>query len=153
MEADLKNIDGLDELHLEWTSDSGNVRNKTNEEMQVLKWLKPHLNLKSLTIVSYGGQEFPSWIGDPFFSNLSYLNLRDCKRCTLLASLGLSPVLKELIIEGMKGIETVGPEFYGNGTFSSLEKTITQPAFFSVESCDKWMPRVKMLMYHKSCVT
>ncbi|GLT26487.1 hypothetical protein SLA2020_015490 [Shorea laevis] len=126
MEADLKNIDGLDELHLEWTSDSDNTRNKTNEEMQVLKWLKPHSNLKSLTIVSYGGQEFPSWIGDPIFSNLSYLKLRKCKRCTLLPSLGLSPVLKELIIEAIEGIEIVGPEFYGNGTFSSLEKLVFQ---------------------------
>ncbi|GLT88402.1 hypothetical protein SLE2022_064290 [Rubroshorea leprosula] len=124
MEADLKNIDGLDELHLEWTSDFGNTRNKTNEEMQILKWLKPHSNLKSLTIVSYGGQEFPSWIGDPIFSNLSYLKLGDCKRCTLSPSLGLSPVLKELIIEGIEGIETVGPEFYGNGTFSPLEKLV-----------------------------
>ncbi|GKV52193.1 hypothetical protein SLEP1_g58782, partial [Rubroshorea leprosula] len=126
MEADLKNIDGLDELHLEWTSDSGNMRNKTNEEMQILKWLKPHSNLKSLTIVSYGGQEFPSWIGDPFFSNLSYLKLRDCKRCTLFPSLGLSPVLKELIIEDIEGTEIVGPEFYGTGTFSSLEKLVFQ---------------------------
>ncbi|GLT38506.1 hypothetical protein SLA2020_127510 [Shorea laevis] len=126
MEADLKNIDGLDELHLEWTFDFGNTRNKTNEEMQVLKWLKPHSNLKSLTIVSYGGQEFPSWIRDPIFSNLLYLRLRDCKTCTLFPSLGLSPVLKELIIEGIEGIETVGPEFYGNGTFSSLEKLVFQ---------------------------
>ncbi|GKV51244.1 hypothetical protein SLEP1_g57911 [Rubroshorea leprosula] len=124
MEADLKNIDGLDELHLEWTSDSGNTRNKTSEEMQILKWLKPHSNLKSLTIVSYGGQEFPSWIGDPIFSHLSCLELRDCKRCTLLPSLGLSPVLKKLIIEGMEGIEVVGPEFYCNGTFSSLENLV-----------------------------
>ncbi|GKU91107.1 hypothetical protein SLEP1_g5024 [Rubroshorea leprosula] len=128
IEADLKNIDGLDELHLEWTSDSGNTRNKTNEEMQVqvLNLLKPHSKLKSLTIVSYGGQKFTSWIGDPIFANLSYLKLKDCKRCTLLPSLGLSPVLKELIIEGIEGIEAVGPEFYGNGTFSSLEKLVFQ---------------------------
>ncbi|GKU91098.1 hypothetical protein SLEP1_g5015 [Rubroshorea leprosula] len=126
MNANLENIDGLDELLLEWTSDFGNSRNESNEEIQVLNWLKPHSNLKSLTIVSYGGRKFPLWIGDPFFSNLSYLELRDCKRCTLLPSLGQSLVLKELIIEGMEGIEVVGLEFYGSGTFSSLEKLVFQ---------------------------
>ncbi|GLT88398.1 hypothetical protein SLE2022_064250 [Rubroshorea leprosula] len=126
MKANLENIDGLDELLLEWTSDFGNSRNESNEEIQVLNWLKPHSNLKSLTIISYGGRKFPLWIGDPFFSNLSYLELRDCKRCTLLPSLGQSLVLKELIIEGMEGIEVVGLEFYGSGTFSSLEKLVFQ---------------------------
>ncbi|GKV52192.1 hypothetical protein SLEP1_g58781 [Rubroshorea leprosula] len=124
MEANLKNINGLDELLLEWTSDFGDSRNESKEEMQVLNLLKPHSKLKSFTIVSYGGQKFPPWIGDPIFSNLSYLKLKDCKRCTLLPPLGLSPVLKELIIKGMEGIEAVGLEFYGNGAFSSLEKLV-----------------------------
>ncbi|GKU91109.1 hypothetical protein SLEP1_g5026 [Rubroshorea leprosula] len=124
MEANLKNINGVDELLLEWTSDFGDSRNESKEEMPVLNLLKPHSKLKSLTIVSFGGQKFTSWIGDPFFSNLSYLELINCKRCTLLPSLGLSPVLKELIIAGMEAIEAVGPEFYGNGTFSSLRKLV-----------------------------
>ncbi|GKV01351.1 hypothetical protein SLEP1_g13907 [Rubroshorea leprosula] len=123
-EASLGNILGLDELLLEWTSDFSNLRDISNGEMQVLDWLKPHSKLKSLKIVFYGGHKFPLWMGDPLFSNLSYLELRNCQRCTLLPSLGLLPVLKSLSIEGMKAIEAVGPEFYGLGTFPSLETLV-----------------------------
>ncbi|GLT45092.1 hypothetical protein SLA2020_189500 [Shorea laevis] len=123
-EANLDNIQGLDELPFKWTSDFNNSRDRSNDEMQVLDWLKPHSNLKSLKIVFYGGHKFPLWIGDPLFSNLSYLWLKNCERCTLLPSLGQLPVLKKLTIEGMKAIEVVGLEFYGHGTFPSLETLV-----------------------------
>ncbi|GLT96359.1 hypothetical protein SLE2022_139850 [Rubroshorea leprosula] len=123
-EASLGNIHGLDELLLKWTSDFSNSRDRSDGEMQVLDWLKPHSKLKSLKIVFYGGHKFPLWMGDPLFSNLSYLELKNCERCTLLPSLELLRVLKSLSIEGMKAIEAVGPEFYGHGTFPSLETLV-----------------------------
>ncbi|GLT44962.1 hypothetical protein SLA2020_188330 [Shorea laevis] len=123
-EANLDNIHGLDELLLKWSFDFSNSRDRSNGEMQVLNWLKPHSNLKSLKIVFYGGHKFPLWMGDPLFSNLSCLELENCERCTLLLSLGLLPALKRLSIEGMKAIEVVGFEFYGHGTFSSLETLV-----------------------------
>ncbi|GKU91099.1 hypothetical protein SLEP1_g5016 [Rubroshorea leprosula] len=95
--ANLQNIDGLNELHLEWTSDSSS---SSNEEMQVLNWLKPHSKLRSLTIVSYGGQKFPSWIGDPFFSNLSFLKLKDYLKCSSMGFLSL----KELYIRDCNAV-------------------------------------------------
>ncbi|GLT96380.1 hypothetical protein SLE2022_140050 [Rubroshorea leprosula] len=128
-EASLGNILGLDELLLEWTYDFSNSRDRSNGEMQVLDWLKPHSKLKSLKIIFYGGHKFPLWMGDPLFSNLSYLELKYCERCTLLPSLGLLPVLKSLSIEGMKAIEAVGPEFYGHGTFPSLETLVFRNMF------------------------
>ncbi|GLT66268.1 hypothetical protein SLA2020_386410 [Shorea laevis] len=133
-EASLGNIHGLDELLLEWTSDFSNSRDRSNGEMQVLDWLKPHSKLKSLKIVFYGGHKFPLWMGDPLFSNLSYLELKNCERCTLLPSLGLLPVLKSLSIEGMKAIEAVDPEFYGHGTFPSLESLV----FHNMFNWKKW---------------
>ncbi|GKV52183.1 hypothetical protein SLEP1_g58774 [Rubroshorea leprosula] len=119
--ASLEKIGGLDWLLLQWTSEFGSSRNE-DKEMEVLSWLKPHLKLKSLSIISYGGKEFPSWIGCPLFSNLSYLKLCVCRRSTSLPSLGQLPALKELIVEGMDAIETVDSKFYGHGTSQSLEK-------------------------------
>ncbi|GLT96362.1 hypothetical protein SLE2022_139880 [Rubroshorea leprosula] len=133
-EASLGNIHGLDELLLEWTSDFSNSRDRSNGEMQVLDWLKPHSKLKSLKIVFYGGHKFPLWMGDPLFSNLSDLELKNCERCTLLPSLGLLPVLKSLSIEGMKAIQAVGPEFYGHGTFPLLERL----EFHNMFNWKKW---------------
>ncbi|GKV45207.1 hypothetical protein SLEP1_g52315 [Rubroshorea leprosula] len=119
--ASLDKIDGLDWLLLQWTSEFGNSRNE-DKVMEVLSWLKPHLKLKSLSIICYGGKEFPSWISCPSFSNLSYLKLCQCRRSTSLPSLGQLPTLKELIVEGMDAIETVDSKFYGHGTFQCLEK-------------------------------
>ncbi|GLT30464.1 hypothetical protein SLA2020_052630 [Shorea laevis] len=124
-EANLDKIHGLEELVLEWTT-SGNDGDELVLEMQVLSWLQPHSNLKSLEIFCYGGNSFPNWVCDPLlFLNLSSMELSNCKRCTLLPSLGLLPVLKKLIIEGMEAIEAVGAEFYGGQyCFRSLEELV-----------------------------
>ncbi|GKV41801.1 hypothetical protein SLEP1_g49293 [Rubroshorea leprosula] len=121
-EAKLDKIHGLEELLLEWTA-SDNDGNDLVLEMQVLHWLKPNSNLKSLKIFCYGGENFPTWVCDPLlFFKLSSMVLSNCKRCPLLPSLGLLPVLKELIIGGMEAIEAVGSEFYGeHNSFPSLE--------------------------------
>lgn len=89
----------LHELLLQWTSDFSVLRDESSIELQVLTWLKPHPNLKSLKLVSYGGKEFSSWVCDPSFSNLSNLELRDCLNCTSLPSLGLLPALKDFTLE------------------------------------------------------
>ncbi|GKV46387.1 hypothetical protein SLEP1_g53373 [Rubroshorea leprosula] len=53
------------------------------------------------------------------------MELRRCKRCILLPSFGLLPVLKKLIIEGMGSIEAIGSEFYGqHGSFPSLVELV-----------------------------
>ncbi|GLT30469.1 hypothetical protein SLA2020_052680 [Shorea laevis] len=124
-EANLDKIHGLEKLVLEWIALDNN-RDESVLEMQVLSLLKPHSNLKSLKISCYGGENFPPWVCDPsFFFNLSSMELRNCKRCTLLPSLGLLPALKELIIEGMGSIEAIGFEFYGqHGSFPSLAELV-----------------------------
>ncbi|GLT40840.1 hypothetical protein SLA2020_149450 [Shorea laevis] len=119
--ASLDKIDGFDWLLLQWTSEFGSSRNE-DKEMEVLSWLKPHLKLKSLLIICYGGKGFPSWIGCSSFFDLSYLKLCKCRRSTSLPSLEQLPALKELIVEGMDAIETVDFMFYGHGTFQSLKK-------------------------------
>ncbi|GLU07884.1 hypothetical protein SLE2022_248230 [Rubroshorea leprosula] len=97
--ANLFNIEGLEELTLAWTNDFQTSRDESFE-LQVLGQLKPHFNLKRLKIDSYGGLEFPSWMGDPSFSKLECLGLNDCKRSTLLPRLGQLPQLMRLEIYG-----------------------------------------------------
>ncbi|GLT56945.1 hypothetical protein SLA2020_299570 [Shorea laevis] len=100
-EVNLFEIEGLDDLSLEWSSDFLNNRNERSE-LQVLSWLKPYHGLKRLTINYFGGLEFPPWIGDPSFSNLEFLKLNNCQKSTSLPSLSRLPQLKELIITGIE---------------------------------------------------
>ncbi|GLT33631.1 hypothetical protein SLA2020_082010 [Shorea laevis] len=119
MEANLDKIHGLEKLVFKgrW------IAFDIDRYGSVLNCLKPHSNLKSLEISSYGGRCFPNWVCDPLFLTLSSMKLSGCSRCTLLPSLGRLPVLKKLVIEWMDAIEAVGPEFYGrHDSFRSLEE-------------------------------
>ncbi|XVF12736.1 hypothetical protein REPUB_Repub08aG0145100 [Reevesia pubescens] len=113
IQAKLRTKKNLDELVLEWSNNINASRNET-VETEVLDVLQPHESLKKLTIKYYGGEEFPSWMGDPLFTNMVCLHLYGCKKCTLLPSLGLLLSLKDLSIEGMDGIKLVGAEFLGD---------------------------------------
>ncbi|GKV46391.1 hypothetical protein SLEP1_g53377 [Rubroshorea leprosula] len=75
---------------LEWTT-SNNNRDELVLKMQVLGWLKPHSNLKSLKISCYGGENFPPW----------FRNMLNWKEWTSLAgSEGEFRCLHKLVIEG-----------------------------------------------------
>ncbi|GKV50550.1 hypothetical protein SLEP1_g57252 [Rubroshorea leprosula] len=141
-EANLHEIEGLDKLILQWTDDFQTSRNVSNED-KVLCQLKPHCNLKKFTIEFFGGLEFPSWIGDPSFSKLEYLELSGCENITLLPPLGKLPLLKELIIGGM-------PEFTGDhsfsGSFSSLEKLILEDCPKLIGKLPSHLPFLKIFM-------
>ncbi|KAJ0716945.1 putative leucine-rich repeat domain superfamily [Helianthus annuus] len=78
--------------------------------------------LKQLKIVSYGGLEFPNWVGDASFVRLNYLSLSGCKKCTFLPPLGELPSLKKLDVEGLDRVKVVGSELLGTRlVFPSLE--------------------------------
>ncbi|GLT90734.1 hypothetical protein SLE2022_086520 [Rubroshorea leprosula] len=140
-EANLHEIEGLDNLILQWNGGFQTSRNVSNED-KVLCQLKPHCNLKRFTIYHFGGLKFPSWIGDPSFSELEYLELCGCQNITLLPSLGQLPSLKELIIRGM-------PEFTGDnsfsGSFSSLEKLTLEDCPKLIGKLPSHLPLLKIL--------
>ncbi|KAK4592160.1 hypothetical protein RGQ29_016603 [Quercus rubra] len=125
-EVNLKDKKGLSELELEWGRIHKNY--DSEHERDVLEQLSPHTNLKSLSIISYRGTEYPNWLGACSFSNMVSLKLDDCKYCSSLPPLGQLPALKELSIEGLHGVSRVCSRFYGNGfcatnkPFKSLEK-------------------------------
>ncbi|RVW71208.1 putative disease resistance protein RGA3 [Vitis vinifera] len=117
MDANLKHKHNIEELIMEWSNNFGDSRIEWNE-MPVLELLQPHGNLKKLTVAFYGGTNFPSWMGDPSFSTMVSLTLKDCRMCTSLPSLRQLSSLKELCIEGMSEIKTIGAEFYGKVSLS-----------------------------------
>ncbi|RHN66444.1 putative leucine-rich repeat domain, L domain-containing protein [Medicago truncatula] len=155
-DANLKHKVHLEELEVYW--DQQTEESPTNEV--ILNELQPSINLKKLSIKFYGGISFPSWLGDCSFSNMVYLSIKSCEYCITLPPLGQVPFLKELKIDGMSRVETIGPEFYGmtGGStnspfqpFPSLEKL----EFNSMPSWREWIsfrgskfpfPRLKTLM-------
>ncbi|RZC71720.1 hypothetical protein C5167_035272 [Papaver somniferum] len=61
----------------------------------LLEVLKPHPNLKKLTIYQNMGFRYPGWMGSTeALTNLRYLGLHNCSNCTELPSLGLLPSLE-----------------------------------------------------------
>ncbi|XP_017983153.1 PREDICTED: putative disease resistance RPP13-like protein 1 [Theobroma cacao] len=112
LEAKFKDKEHLTELVLKW---SGHTLSTSNER-DVLSMLQPHINLKKLSIESYGGTKFPDWLGDCSFSNIVSLRLSHCKYCFFLPPLGQLPSLKSLFIIGLDAVERVGVEFYRNSS-------------------------------------
>ena len=125
----------VEELVMAWSSDFSGPREK-RDEIYVLDILKPQSNLTKLTMEFYGGKKFSKWMGDPSFSKLVHLTLRNCRRCTSLPQIGQLPFLKDLHITGMDELKSVGPEFYGEIApsvkhFPSLETLL-------LEDMPKW---------------
>ncbi|KAF8038710.1 hypothetical protein BT93_B1299 [Corymbia citriodora subsp. variegata] len=111
---------GIYRLTMQWSTNFGNFRNEELEG-EVLNFLYPHQNLVDLEISYYGGLEFPLWLGSPTHVNIVYLRLQGCRRVKALPSLGQLSSLKELYIQDLNAICTVGSEFYGTKSpFPSL---------------------------------
>ncbi|GLU17950.1 hypothetical protein SLE2022_342860 [Rubroshorea leprosula] len=111
--ANLKEKTGILWLKL-WWRDFGK-RYNANEQEEVLEGLQPHPNLKSLSIDSYMGKSFPSWMmsdGAIFLSNnLVELELWGWHNCEHIPSLGLLPSLKSLQIISFKNVKRMGHKF------------------------------------------
>ncbi|GKV47567.1 hypothetical protein SLEP1_g54463 [Rubroshorea leprosula] len=136
----------LDDLSLEWASVCSDSQSKV-KDFQVLECLKPGQRLKRFTINCYGGEEFPSCIGDPSYSQLKFLELRDCQNCTSLPSLGQLPQLKELIIKGSKAATLTrdGDKFSSSNCFLSLEKLVLEDCCL-LGKLPKELPSLKELL-------
>ncbi|KAL4561572.1 hypothetical protein LXL04_033741 [Taraxacum kok-saghyz] len=107
-DANLHHKIGLDVLEMEWSEVFDNSRNEIIE-YEVLKGLQPHHKVRNLKISFYKGMRFPSWVGDPSFDRLTELTLRGC-RSTHLPTLGHLRSLRQLFVERMNEVKTVGFE-------------------------------------------
>ncbi|KAG6677074.1 hypothetical protein I3842_14G008200 [Carya illinoinensis] len=90
LKDNLKDKSYLEELVLEWDTPD-EVLGISESQRDVLQNLRPHENLKSLTIKCYSGKEFPDWILG--LVSLSQLKLIDCKYCYALPPVGQLPLL------------------------------------------------------------
>ncbi|RXH85019.1 hypothetical protein DVH24_041787 [Malus domestica] len=86
-----------------------------NEERNVLEGLRPHLELKSLSIENFMGDKFPSWMMSRslLLNNLNKIQLLGCEKCGGVPPLGHLPNLTELKISRMASLKCIGVEFYG----------------------------------------
>ncbi|XP_022002934.1 putative disease resistance RPP13-like protein 1 [Helianthus annuus] len=113
----------LTKLELNW----GDGSQHGTPQKEVLEELKPDSEwLKELSVESYGGIEFPKWVGHPSFHRLVHVSIRNCKNCTSLPPLGQLPSLKELYISRMPNVKFIGAELTGTNqltvaAFPSLE--------------------------------
>ncbi|KAJ0820525.1 putative P-loop containing nucleoside triphosphate hydrolase, leucine-rich repeat domain superfamily [Helianthus annuus] len=132
----------LSGIELEW-SDVFNDSRKESLEKEVLDVLKPHSeSLIKLGIVSYGGIEFPDWVGDTSYLNLISVSLRGCKHCTSLPPLGQLPSLKELYIEDINEVKAMGSELIGTSrAFTSLEVL----EFRNMKRLEVWSTRIEVV--------
>ncbi|KAG4950190.1 hypothetical protein AAZX31_15G217200 [Glycine max] len=102
--ADLKNKTHLVELEFVWNrhkDDSAKER-----DVIVIENLQPSKHLEKLSIMNYGGKQFPNWLSNNSLSNVVYLKLYNCQSCQRLPSLGLLPSLKELMISVCPRVES-----------------------------------------------
>uniref|UniRef100_A0A2N9G3W5 Disease resistance RPP13-like protein 1 n=1 Tax=Fagus sylvatica TaxID=28930 RepID=A0A2N9G3W5_FAGSY len=144
----------LNELVMEW---SGNFDESQDgkTQLEVLDMLQPNVKLKELTMKCYGGTKFPTWIGDPSFSNLVLLRFENCENCTSLPPVGQLPLLKDLLIRGMAGVKSVGREFYGENCSRPFQSLQTL-RFENMPRWEKWNPpgvneEFACLRYPKGC--
>ncbi|CAN6696600.1 unnamed protein product [Malus baccata var. baccata] len=134
IDALLKDKKDLNEVELSW---GDVVSNDSVKERYVLERLQPSVNLVKLTIRCYGGISFPNWVGDSSFSNLQVMRLSDCGNCSSLPPVGQLPALKELYVERMNVVKSVGGELYGgNQPFQCLEKL----EFGEMPEWEEWLP-------------
>ncbi|KAI3908186.1 hypothetical protein MKW98_029487 [Papaver atlanticum] len=136
-QANLKGKKDIIHLHLRWDSGSCNTSDRYNKDNVVLKDLQPHPNLKELTILYFGGSEFPEWMMSTslHLPNLVNITLCDCVNCEHLPALGRLPSLRSLYMERMGAIKRIGGEFYqsnGAASFPSLVKLYLR-SFYNLE--------------------
>ncbi|XP_057749250.1 putative disease resistance protein At3g14460 [Arachis stenosperma] len=131
--ARLRSKKYLHELEFKWTTTAHNV----DSETAVLNMLVPHQNVKRLKIQNFGGSMLPNWLGSSAFSRMVVLQLVDCKTCLSLPSLGQLPSLEKLSIAKMRGLQRIGPEFYGYVT--EPFKTLKILKFEDMPNWEEWL--------------
>ncbi|KAA8548399.1 hypothetical protein F0562_000083 [Nyssa sinensis] len=111
---------------------------ENNNDEDVLEGLKPHENLKSLTIENFEGENFPSWVVKMmshklYLHNLVKIKLVNCNKCQQMPTMGHLLSLKVVEIDGMPNLKQIGSEFYGqNHEVASSSHGATSVAVFPV---------------------
>ncbi|KAL8043288.1 hypothetical protein ABFX02_09G110400 [Erythranthe guttata] len=116
--------------------DTSSSSSSTSVSNEVLDALHPHPNLQQLTIRRYNGSRLPGWIVSPL-NQLTSIVLDVCKYLVSLPPLGKLPLLETLSIRVLSRLESVGREFLGIATCSSMG------------TIDGGFPKLKKLLFWK----
>ncbi|XP_026428085.1 disease resistance protein RGA2-like isoform X2 [Papaver somniferum] len=109
--AKLKDKLNLDDLWLRWKTEEEDEEVAAGATM-VLEGLQPHSNLEILWIEGFPGLKLPKWMSSSSsLPNLVVLFFKNCN-CRNLVGLGQLPCLKDLRIEGMHSLKSLGKQFY-----------------------------------------
>ncbi|XP_057745648.1 putative disease resistance RPP13-like protein 1 [Arachis stenosperma] len=112
----------LNALHLIWSSFEESEVCDSQSEKDVLDKLRPHKDLKMLSLWGYRGTMFPDWVGQSSYHNMTELHLWGCRNCWVIPSLGQLPSLQSLIISELDKVKKIGGSFYkGDGTHQHQE--------------------------------
>ncbi|RWW24449.1 hypothetical protein BHE74_00002624 [Ensete ventricosum] len=104
----------LELLELRWADGRGD--GECDQDMEVLEGLRPHPNLRELSIKCYGGTSSPRWMTeDQYLPNMETIRLHSCARLTELPCLGRLHLLRCLHIDGMTQVRQINLQFYGTG--------------------------------------
>ncbi|XP_060967356.1 putative disease resistance protein RGA4 [Cannabis sativa] len=117
--ANLKEKKDLLSLILIWDIEASSVHQHDDYE-KALEDLEPHPNLKRLSISTYGGRKFSSWL--PLLKNLVKLSLSRCNRCHCLPPLDQLTNLQVLVVDELVELEYIMDEPSKTRWFSSLKE-------------------------------
>ncbi|KAK1602861.1 hypothetical protein QYE76_016655 [Lolium multiflorum] len=99
-------------LDLIWSDNRNLAPEGPNEDREILEVLRPHHELKELTVKAFAGSSFPNWLSS--LSHLQTIHLSDCTKCSILPALGELPQLKYLDIGGFPAIIQIHEDFSGS---------------------------------------
>nr|POF09487.1 putative disease resistance rpp13-like protein 1 [Quercus suber] len=133
--VNLKGKKNLDTLVMKWDDDLQDAEVATD----ILDMLRPHKTMKTLSIKGYVGANFPTWLGDSYFSKMVDLRIERCGKCVLLPAFGQLPFLKHLVIMRMDRVQSVTPEFYGEHCKQPF-RSLVKLCFEDMYEWQDWLP-------------
>ncbi|MED6149554.1 hypothetical protein PIB30_063636 [Stylosanthes scabra] len=122
-------------LYLTWSS---NNHSHIDDSQDILNNLRPHTNLRKLSIKEYKGLAFPYWLAHSSYKNMTELHLYGCSNCLELPSLGQLPSLKCLRLSNFYKLQHIGAEFYKEDGSSSCDAAFPVLEILSFEGMDSW---------------
>ncbi|XP_030964707.1 putative disease resistance protein At3g14460 [Quercus lobata] len=136
--ANLNGKKNLDALVIKWGSPHDHLQD-ARVAVDILDMLQPWTTVKELSIDGYVGEKFPTWLGDPSFSNIVDLRIVTCEKCMSLPAIGHLFSLKFLVIMSMAKVRSIGPEFYGEGHFKPFQ-FLEKLHFVNMQEWQDWIP-------------
>ncbi|KAL1331684.1 hypothetical protein AAHE18_12G203900 [Arachis hypogaea] len=129
----------LNDIDLTWSSFEESEVCDSQSEKDVLDKLRPHKDLKKLSIWHYRGTMFPDWVGQSSYHKMTELQLIGCRNCWVVPSLGQLPSLERLVIAGFEKVKKIGGSFYkGDGTHQHQETPFRSLKYLSIEKLPCW---------------